>query len=126
MQLGVFIDNERLLCVSGKLNGFGFQPEASCIAAKETSSDRYDQNLEPQECCKWWERMYYQLSKEFWVLGDKVSFLNVLFAKDCVANWESKKGDLPKERIEEALPAIYLLWFRHVWSLYDQRKENRI
>ena len=38
------------------------------------------------------------------------SFLNMLFANDCVANW-----DLPKERTEEAWLFTYC-GFRHAWS----------
>ena len=49
---------------------FEFQLEASCIAAKETSSDIYDHNLEPQESYTWWETIHYQNSQKFSILGD--------------------------------------------------------
>lgn len=49
---------------------FEFQREAFGIAAKETSSDIHDHDLEPQEGYTWWKMIYYQNSQKFSTLGD--------------------------------------------------------
>ena len=79
----------------------------------ETSSDRHDHNVEPQQSWTWWERIYYQLSKELWILINVNSACRSVTFK-CVICWRlrgklgvRKLADLPKDRTESAPPFTY-------------------
>ena len=37
---------------------------------------------------------------------------------------EQVMGNLPKDRISEAPTSIYILWYRSIWSIYDQGKKK--
>ena len=79
----------------------------------ETSSDRHNHSLEPQKGWTWWEKIYYQLSKELWILINANSACRSVTFK-CVICWRlrgklgvRKLADLPKHKTEVAPPFTY-------------------